>query len=112
MIAEGIVWTKDSTGTWAKVIDNWPEGRRSARIIADDGLPFGQYSKSEAVAIIEEAIAKSQLYESRYQLAVVPGKEMSASDKEKLAEFNIRKKAERGEGPDAGPIESYISKEE
>jgi hypothetical protein len=112
MIAEGIVWTKDSTGTWKRVLDNWPEGRRSARIVADNDLPFGQYSKSEAVGIIEDAIAKDQLYPERYQLAVIPGKEMSATDKEKLAEFNTRKKAERGQGPDAGPVESYISKEE
>jgi hypothetical protein len=110
--AEGIVWTKDSTGVWKKVIDNWPIGRRSAQIVADDGLPFGKYNKSAAVALIEDAIAKNQLYPSRYQLAVVPGKEMSPEDKQNLADYNERKKVERGEGGDAGLVESYISEEQ
>jgi|SRR6266478_9441 len=105
---EGIVWEKDVKGQWVKTVDNWPEGRKSARIKADSDSPFGQYSKNEALAKIEEWIAKNQLVKN-FRIAVVPGKEMSAESKEKLIEFTKKKKIERGE---LEPVESYISKEE
>lgn len=111
-IAEGIVWTKDSQGVWAKVIDNWPKNRHGARIVADDGDPFGSYGKDEAIGIVEGWIARPTLPDRYYQFAVVPGKEMAPEDKKKLQEYNAKKKAERGEGPEPEPVESYISTEE
>jgi hypothetical protein len=111
-ITEGIVWEKNPEGQWIKTIDNWPANRRGARIVGDDDPPFGQYGKNEAIRMIEEWITKGPLSSDHYRLAVIPGKEMAPEDKEKLVQYNSKKKAERGEGPEPGPVESYISSEE
>lgn len=107
-IIEGIVWEKKN-GQWEKTLDNWPFNRRGARIVSDDDPAFGQYSKAEAIRMIEEWIEKGPLREEHYRLAIIPGKEMSDESKEKLTEFTRKKKEERGE---VEPVESYISKEE
>jgi len=99
---------KQNDGSWVQTDDNWPVGRRSARIIIDDQEPFGSYSMSEAVKIITDAIEKKQT-KDHYKYTVVPGKEMTTEAKEKLTEFTKKKKIERGE---LEPVESYVSKEE
>jgi hypothetical protein len=96
-IVEGIVWEKNIEGQWDKILDNWPPNRRGARIVADEGDPFGQYGKNEAVKMIEEWTTKGPIRPERHRLAIIPGKEMSEESKEKLVEFTKRKKAERGE---------------
>lgn len=106
-LTEGIVWEKKD-GEWVKVLDNWPAGRRGARLVVDNEPPFGQYSKAAAIAFIEESITKGPLRPERYRLAVIPGKEMAPEDKEALQQFNKKRKIERGE---AEPVESYISEE-
>jgi hypothetical protein len=104
---EGIVWTKKDD-RW-EMTDNWPAGSRSARIIIDDQPEaFGNYSQSEAMRIIADAIVKKQT-KDHYKYTIIPGKEMTQESKEKLVEFTKRKKQERGE---IEPVESYISKEE
>jgi hypothetical protein len=106
-VTEGIVWEKKGD-QWVKTLDAWPEGRRGARIFANNDSPFGQYGKNEAIKMIEEWILNKNL--SNYdRLGVVPGKEMTEESKEKLKNFTTKKKIERGE---AEPVESYISKEE
>jgi len=111
-ITEGIVWEKNSEGQWIKTLDNWPFNRRGARIVGDDNPPFGQYSKHEAVRLVEEWITKGPIREDHYRLAVIPGKEMSNESKEKLVQFTKKKKAEFGQVPEHVPVESYISVEE
>ncbi len=106
-ITEGIVWERKND-TWVKTVDNWPFNRRGARITANGDDAFGQYGKAEAIDLIEGWIAGG-LPEKYETLAIIPGKEMSATDKEKLVEFNKRKKAERGESPEPAPVESYVS---
>jgi hypothetical protein len=107
MITEGIVWEKKDD-EWIKVLDNWPAGRRGARLVVDDEPPFGQYSKAAAIAFIEESITKGPLRPERYRLAMIPGKEMTEESKEKLKELGIKKKIERGE---IELPESYVSAE-
>jgi hypothetical protein len=106
-ITEGIVWEyKDEE--WVKTLDAWPADRRGARIFADNDSPFGQYSKSEAIRMIEGWIMNNNL--ARYdRIGIIPGKEMAPEDKEKLKQYNTKRKEERGE---TEPVESYISKEE
>jgi len=106
-ITEGIVWDKKD-GEWVKTLDNWPVNRRGARIVVDDGDPFGQYGKNEAIDLIEGWIEKGPLRPNRYRLAMIPGKEMSQESKGKLKEFTNRKKVERGE---VSPAESYVSED-
>lgn len=109
-ITEGIVWEKTKNSGWVKTLDAWPTGRRGARIFANDDAPFGQYSKSEAVEMIEGWIAGNNL--ERYErIGIVPGKEMTDESKEKLKAFTTKKKVERGE-IEPEPVESYVSKEE
>lgn len=105
-MVERMVWTKRDNGEWI-MVDNWPAGRRNARIIIDDETAFGNYNLSEATKIITDAIAKKQTKE-HYKYTIIPGKEMTSEAKEKLVEFTKKKKQERGEEP----VESYISKEE
>ncbi len=105
MITEGIIWEKKD-GQWVKVLDNWPAGRRGARILANTEAPFGEYSKSAAIDKVEEFIASSTLPEHYYRFTVIPGKQMSDESKEKLKEFTTSRKVERGE---LEPVESYIS---
>lgn len=106
---EGKIWMKQNDDSWVQTDDNWPAGRRNARIIIDDQLdPFGNYSLSEATKIITDAIEKKQT-KDHYKYTIVPGKEMTAEAKEKLVEFTKKKKIERGE---LEPVETYVSKEE
>lgn len=109
-ITEGIVWEKKN-GEWVKMLDNWPLNRRGARIVADDDDPFGNYGKAEAIAMIEGWITKGPLKPHHFMFGIIPGKEMTPEAKDKLENITAKKKAERGEGPDAGPVESYISEE-
>jgi hypothetical protein len=104
---EGKIWMKQNNDEWVQTDDNWPAGRRNARIIIDDQQAFGNYSLSEAIKIITDAISKKQT-KDHYKYTIIPGKEMTQESKEKLVEFTKRKKQERGE---IEPVESYISKE-
>jgi hypothetical protein len=105
---EGIIWEKKA-GEWVKTLDNWPYNRRGARIIASGSVPFGNYSKSEAIEKIEDWITRGPIRPDCCLLGIIPGKEMAPEDKEKLKQYNTKRKEERGE---IEPVESYISKEE
>ena len=105
MITEGIVWEKTLDG-WIKTLDNWPSNRRGARIVANNDLPFGDYSKAEAIGKVEGFISRPDLPEHYRKLSVIPGKMMADESKARLKDLNTKRKIERGEIEAA---ESYVS---
>lgn len=57
---------------WAEV-NNWPKGHRKARLAADGGSPFGDYTIHEARAKVEDFISKTKAHSLQYEsFAILP----------------------------------------
>jgi len=69
----GNKFTRQPNGTYLREDGDWP-GNLRAQLQAEDQKPFGNYSREEAIAFLEGAIAKNQVRKAWY--AVVPNGEL------------------------------------
>lgn len=66
-------FTRQPNGTYLREDGDWPEGAQ-AQLQAEEQKPFGNYSRAEAIAFLENAISKNQVRKAWY--AVVPNGEL------------------------------------
>lgn len=86
---EGIFFEREAPGKPFVRTDNWPGNKTRAQIKYDNQGPFGNYSKANALSIIEEAISKGQVKYNLY--AVVPGTEQTPEQKRRLEDLRQAK---------------------
>lgn len=98
----GHKFTRQPNGAYLREDGDWPTGNARAQIEGEKQKAFGNYSRSEALAFLENAIAKNQVRQSWY--AVVPNTELKptkvqaeestvAAAKEKKVQKRADKKA-------------------
>lgn len=91
---EGIFFSRNLEGMFDKT-DNWPAGKKRAQIRVGDRPPFGSYSLSAALEIIEGAIAKGFVKQDLYSIVPTVTEPMPEEIKELLKATTKEKKVDR-----------------